>query len=218
MKLNLKSTQSKDVILRTWIYKVTLWFAIAEIVLFLTSWLLTAAKPDMAMRSLLSAGGIRWFFGNFATNLANPALAYLVVLAIACGSFVTGGLWDALRKLVTGKRSLLTSQQLFALNGVLLMFILEAIVVLLLTLLPHAILLSITGELFPSSFSDSIVPILAFIGTSVSVFYSLLSRRLHNVYEVGQAMSSAGSWLMPLLLLYVFASVFYHSFIYVFNV
>jgi p-aminobenzoyl-glutamate transporter AbgT len=218
VKQKVKSTLSKGVILRIWIYRITLLFAVAEVMLFLASWLLTAARPDMAMRSLLSAGGIRWFFGNFATNLADPVLVYLIVLAIACGSFVAGGLWDALRKLVTGKHVLLTSQQLFALNGSLLMFITEVAVVLLLTFLPHAILLSITGELFPSSFSDSIVPILAFIVTSVSVFYSLLSRRLHNVYEVGQAMSSSGRWLMPLLLLYVFASVFYHSFNYVFYV
>lgn len=216
MKDHHKNPPSQGVFLRIWIYRATLLFAIAQIILFLASWLLTAAMPDIALRSVLSAKGIRWFFGNFANNLASPTLVYLIVVVIAGGCVVASGLWDALRKVATGKRAMLTFRQIFALRGALLMFVAEVAVVLLLTLLPHAILLSVTGELFPSSFSDSIIPILAFMGVSVSVFYGLTSRKLHSVYQVGQAMSCGGHWLMPLLLLYIFASVFIHSFNYVF--
>ena len=37
---------------------------LAQIVLVLASWLITAAMPDVFPRSLLSPEGIRWFFGN----------------------------------------------------------------------------------------------------------------------------------------------------------
>ncbi|MGI6242317.1 MAG: tellurium resistance protein TerC [Prevotella sp.] len=213
-----KTAHRRGKFLRTLIYWITLLFALAQIVLILASWLLTAAMPDTSLRSLLSAGGIRWFFGNFATDMADSMLIYIIVLVIAWGSIRASGLCEALKSLLGLHRSPLTSQQKFALKGALLMLFVEVVVVALLTFLPHAILLSITGELFPSSFSAALIPILAFMGTSVSIFYSLLSRKLRNVYEVGQAMCSASSWLMPLLLLYVFASVFYHSFSYVFGV
>jgi p-aminobenzoyl-glutamate transporter AbgT len=213
-----KTAHRRGKFLRTLIYWITLLFALAQILLVLASWLLTAAMPDASLHSLLSGGGIRWFFGNFATNLADSMLVYIIVLVIAWGSIRASGMCEALSALVGLRRSPLTSQQKFALKGSLFLLLVEVLVVVLLTFLPHAILLSITGELFPSSFSAGLIPILAFMGTSVAIFYSLLSKKLQSVYEVGQAMCSASSWLMPLLLLYVFASVFYHSFSYVFGV
>ena len=213
-----KTAHRREKFLRTLIYWITLLFAFAQIGLILASWLLTAAMPTAAFHSLLSGGGMRWFFGNFATNLADPILIYIIVLVIAWGSIRASGLCEAVKSLTGLHRPPLTSQQKFALKGSLLLLFIELLVVFLLTFLPHAILLSITGELFPSSFSAGLIPILAFMGTSVAICYSLLSRKLQSVYEVGQAMCSASSWLMPLLLLYVFASVFHHSFGYVFGV
>ena len=37
--------------------------ALAQIVLILVSWLWSAAVPDSSVNSLLSARGVRWFFG-----------------------------------------------------------------------------------------------------------------------------------------------------------
>ncbi|MBM6991715.1 MAG: AbgT family transporter [Prevotella sp.] len=200
------------------VYRLSLLFAIAQVVLILASWLLTAAMPDVPLKSLLSSGGIRWFFGNFARNLAAPELVYLIVTAIAWGSISASDWWTTTTRYFTSKRSELTSQQRFALKASAMLLLVEVVVMLCLTLMPHAVLLSITGEIFPSSFSVGLIPVIAFMGTTSSVFYGMLSGRFHSLYEVGQCMTSAGTWFMPLLLLYVLGAEFIHSFIYVFSV
>ena len=162
-------------------------------------------------RSLLSVAGIRWFFGSFVAMEASNVLVWIIILTIAVGAVRGSGLWRAVCMFFTSRRAKLVAQQRFALKVSLVILLLEAAVIVLLTALPHAVLLSVTGELFPSSFSVSIVPVCAFMGTTVAVFYGLLSGNLHNVYEIGQCMCAGGRWIMPLLLLYVIASSFYFS-------
>ena len=60
---------------------------LAQIVLVLASWLITAAMPDVFPRSLLSPEGIRWFFGTFTANLQSP---WLVWLGGGGGGYATG--------------------------------------------------------------------------------------------------------------------------------
>jgi aminobenzoyl-glutamate transport protein len=87
---------------RRWIYRLALAFALAQLVLILASWLVAAAMPDMAVRSLLSSAGIRWFFSNFADKVATPWLTWLIVMAIALGSIEYSGLWQAVVTIVRG--------------------------------------------------------------------------------------------------------------------
>jgi len=201
---------------RKLVYRLSLLFAIAQVVLILASWLLSTALPDVPMRSLLSPGGIRWFFGSFASNLGSPYIIYLLVTAIAWGSVSAGGLWSSLVRYLTGRRFDLTSQQRFALSAAGLMLFLETVVILGLTVMPHAVLLSITGELFPSSFSEGLIPTLAFMATTAAVVYGLLSGRFRGLFDVGQCMTSAGEWVMPLILLYIMGAQFIHQLLYVF--
>lgn len=202
---------------RKWIFRLALAFVLAQLALILTSWLVAAAMPDMAVRSLLSSAGIRWFFSNFADKVATPWLTWLIVMAIALGSIEYSGLWQAVVTIVRGNRHDLTSQQRFALRLSTALLAVEVVVMVLLTALPHAVLLSVTGELFPSSFSASLVPVTAFTGTTVAVLYGMLSSNLHGVYDIGQCMCSGCRWLMPLLLLYVLFAEFYGSALYVFG-
>ncbi len=202
---------------RRWIYRLALAFVIAQLALILTSWLVAAAMPNWGVRSLLSSGGIRWFFSNFADKVATSWLTWLIVLSIAFGSIEYSGLRQVVASIICGHRQELTSQQRYALRMSMVLLAVEIVIMVLLTALPHAVLLSVTGELFPSSFSASLVPVLAFIGTTVAVFYGLLSATLHSIYDIGQCMCSGSRWLMPLLLLYVFFAVFYGSFVYVFD-
>ena len=65
--------------------QTVLLLAIAQIVLVLVSWLIAAAMPELAVRSLLSSEGIRWFFGHFIRNLATPFLVWILLLCIAFG-------------------------------------------------------------------------------------------------------------------------------------
>jgi len=204
-------------LLHKYIYWTILVLALAQLVLILVSWLMTATMPDEPFRSLLSVVGIRWFFGNYTANMQSPGLVFLIVMAIAFGSIYSSGLWHTLKSLLPSHPGTLTSQKIFALKGSVLLLVLEAAVMFLLTALPHAVLVSITGRLFPSALSSGFIPTLAFMGTSIGVTFGLLSGKLRSVYEVGQCMCSGCVWLLPLLLLYIFAMLFYHSFIYVFN-
>ena len=77
---------------------VALALIIAQVALFLVSWLITAARPEIAMHSLLSSEGLRWFFGQFVQNLATPVLVWLLLLSVAYGCVVSSGLGDVLRE------------------------------------------------------------------------------------------------------------------------
>ena len=66
--------------------------ALAQIVLVLMSWLITAAMPDAFPRSMLSPEGIRWFFGSFTENMESPWLVGLLLICIAWGTLQTSGL------------------------------------------------------------------------------------------------------------------------------
>ena len=218
-------TGRKDKILRNWsitwrkwIYDLTLLMVVANIILILASWLLSAAMPTIPMRSLLSPGGIRWYLGTFTVRMANPELIYIIIIAIAWESLSKSNLYSTLFHSFTSQRQELSSQQLFALRTTCGVFLVEIITVLCLILMPHAVLLSITGDIIPSSFSRGFVPILSFMVTSCAILFSLLSGKMHSIYDVGQSMTSAGIWIMPLLLLYIVCNDFFRSFAYVFAI
>ena len=162
---------------------------LAEIMLILLSWLLSAAMPNSGIRSLLSGEGLRWFMGHFGNILATPQLAWLLLAAIAVGCLKCCGF----------KRSPLNYRERRALliGGSILAVCILAI--LLLTFMPHAVLRSATGDLWPSPFSYSIIP-----GTFQSlgdVYHSLL-------YGI--------RWASPLLLFYILFIQFYESLMFVF--
>ena len=124
---------------------------IAEAVLILLSWILSAMRVD-GVRSLLSGEGVRWFFGNFTSMVASPWLAWLMLMLIALGCLQKCGL---IGQPHTSYRDRM------ALRLTIVFLVLYVGVVLLLTAVPHAVLLSSTGSLFPSPFSRSMIPILS---------------------------------------------------------
>ncbi|MGI6231391.1 MAG: hypothetical protein ACOYJF_00890 [Prevotella sp.] len=184
-----------------YIYSCTLLSAICQILLILVSWLMSAAIPELGLRSMLSSAGIRWFFGTFTSNLASPLLVWMILLFIAISGLVRSGLWNVIIRFF--RRDSLNTQLRFALVITFVVFLLEIVTMLLLTLTRHAILLSVTGHLFPSSFSESIMPVIAFIIGSCSIVYGLLSGKFRTVYDVGSGLSGSGRILMPVLLFYV---------------
>lgn len=52
---------------------IALFLFLAEIVLILVSWLMSAALPTSGVRSMLSGEGLRWFMGHFGNILATPS-------------------------------------------------------------------------------------------------------------------------------------------------
>ena len=104
---------------------------IAECLLFILSWLLSATMMEN-VRSLLSSEGIRWFFGNYTSILASPLLVWLLLLLIAGGALFQ----CAVFKKHQGIRDRL------ALRVSSVFVLIYLIIIALLTLMPHAILLS----------------------------------------------------------------------------
>ena len=72
---------------------------IAQGLVILGSWLITAILPSLQLRSLLSSEGIRWFFGQFSYNLASPIMVWMLVATMGYGCITTSGLLHLKRPL-----------------------------------------------------------------------------------------------------------------------
>ena len=70
-----------DRIKRVLSYAVIL-LLIAQVLLVLVSWLLSASMTE-GVHSLLSSEGIRWFVGQYVNMLASPLLVWLLLLSMA---------------------------------------------------------------------------------------------------------------------------------------
>ena len=164
-----------------------------QVAVIIVSWLVSAAMPDVPIHSLLSSEGIRWFFGTFVDNLLTPLLVWLLLLSMAWSTVSKSRLlssWND-RTVSTGRRMALRTSLAVALMLV--------AVVALLTAVPNAILLSATGELFPSSFSRSIVPVACFIVTVTAMVYGFLLGTISSL----SALSGGAKFFAGLLPIYV---------------
>ena len=186
---------------------------IAELALILLSWILSAAGVE-GVRSLLSGEGVRWFVGDFARMVASPLLTWLLLLMIAVGTFLRSGLsslWHERRPRIISYRD----RTAFRVSLVLLVAYVAAI--LLLTVVPHAVLLSASGSLFPSPFSRSLIPFVAFGITLVSIAFGLISGRMQSLSDILAALTYGIQRFAPLLILYIFCIQLYQSLRFVFS-
>lgn len=205
---------------------IVLVLLVAQLALILLSWLVTAAFPELPMRSVLSSEGIRWFFGSFVSNQLSPLLIYFIMAVMAVGACVRSRLYDALRETLSNTRSSLTTssnhqhkvhyREKVGLRIALVEFIVYVIIMVLLTAIPHAILLSVTGQLFPSSFSSSYIPSLSLIIIIMSLTYGVASGTIDSVAKMHKVLVGGlevGSRLVPT---YVVGIQLYMSIRYVF--
>ena len=179
---------------------------IAEIVLILTSWILSAMRVE-GVRSLLSGEGVRWFFGNFTSMVASPLLACLVLMLVSLGCLQKCGLFS---------RPHTSYRDRMALRLTIVFLVIYVGVVLLLTAVPHAVLLSSTGSLFPSPFSRSIVPLLSFGIILISISFGLVSGRFQTLSDVLDALSFGCRKGAPLFIFYILVIQLYESLKFVF--
>jgi len=174
--------------------RLTLALIVAEVAVLLLSWILSATMTP-GVRSLLSSEGVRWLVGSFAEVVASWPLAWIVLLSISWGCLRRSGLLH-FRRTFGRERAALW------------LVVFEAVVALLLiallTLTPHAPLLSITGRLFPSPFSAGLVPMLALFIAVVSVSFGALVGRFRSFFDVFQSMSEGLSFAAPLMVVYIF--------------
>ena len=179
---------------------------IAELLLVIVSWLLSATMME-SVRSLLSSEGIRWFFGSFTMIVASPLLVWLLLLLSAFGCLQKSGVAFDFKNY----------RARVALGVAIVFVVIYLAIIALLTLTPHAILLSATGELFPSAFSRSLVPIIAFGIMLFAVTFGLMSGRLKTHADILQALSYGIAKGAPLLVLLLLLLQFYSSLRFVFT-
>lgn len=183
--------------------------ALAQIVLVLLSWLITAAMPEAFPRSMLSPEGIRWFFGSFTENMESPWLVGLLLICIAWGTLQTSGLLHFDRTIYRHRN---------ALRLVLIELVLFVAVILLLTVVPHAILLNVMGGIEVSSFSRSILPFICFAVIVMSLSFGAVSNRLQGIEAMGESLSEGIRMAAPYFVIYILANQLYSSIEYLFRI
>jgi len=178
---------------------------VAELLLVVLSWLFSATLTA-DVRPLLSSEGVRWFFAHFVEGLSSPLLVWLILLTMAAGVMRHSGL---LAHRPTQRRGL-------GLRVTLLLLLIYVAVILLLSVWPHAVLLSAMGSLWQSPFSRALVPIIAFGMILCSMAYGFTVRTFTSLADVCQPFADGLCQAAPLLVVYVLAMQFYESLCYVF--
>ena len=167
----------------------------------LVSWLLAAAIPTSGVRSLLSSEGLRWLLGHFSSMLGTPVLLCLLLLLMAYGSLKGCGILHFKSSYRQSRALIITLLLLVTYVGV----------IVLLVMIPHAVLLSATGSLWPSPFSAAIVPLIAFGVTLLSAVYGYVAGRYCNMSDVYQSLINGIRYGAPWLLFYVLLGQIYYS-------
>lgn len=192
--------------------------AISQAIVILLSWIITAAFPDLSMRSLLSGEGIRWFFAHFIENLSSKYLVWLLLGTIAFGTLKSSGLFTVIHLLFHKefKMGTLHYRERIAIRTICIELLLFIVIILLLTILPKAVLISVTGDIFPSSFSQGFIAIIAFIVVVCGLTYGTLVGKFKTLNQGYQALASGFStcaWIFPL---YILICELIHSLAFVF--
>lgn len=186
----------------------TIAFAVLEVLLLLVSWIVGIVAPDLHVHSLLESDGIRWLFGHLMDNLLSPVVVWLVLAGMAYG------IWHAsYKKKNKGEGGSFRGRMALVLCAAELIAFL--IIMLLLTCVPQAVLLSAEGNLFPSSFSRSIIPVTFMLLTVMGITYGIVAGSLRTAEDIFQSMCKGVSAVAPLLIVLLFAVQFCESLTYV---
>ena len=186
---------------------VILLLIVAELLLVFASWLWAATTTTEGVRSLISEEGVHWLFGNFTDILSGPWLVHLLLLSMAGGNLWRSGLLRMSSKSYRGR---------LAIRLTIITFLLFVVVLLLLIAVPHAILLSATGAVFPSPFSRAIVPLFSLGVVLVSTVHGWASGRYVSFADIVGSWSYGISQAAPLFVLYVLLMQLYKSLLFVF--
>lgn len=149
--------------------------------------------------------------GNFGDNLAGRGLVWLLLGSMAYGSVRFCGILDVPRK-----RKAMSFWDHFGLMVALAELLVIVVLMLLLIVLPHAVLLGVTGNLYPSSFSKSFFLMVCLSVCFISVSFGVVSSRLRSLEEVCDCLVAGIAYTLPLWLIYILAIELYASLRFVF--
>lgn len=177
---------------------ITCSLLLLQIMVVILSWMIKTIYPEFNGRSLLSGEGVRWFLGNFTNNVASNILVWIILIGLSWGSIRASNILQVFKRSHT-----LSYRERLGFRVVLIEIMIWVIVIVLLSFIPHAAMLSITGQLFPSSFSKSIVPLIAFIALFSSITYGLIIGRLRKGNLIIEALSNGIKQIAPYIIIYI---------------
>lgn len=191
--------------------RIALLLLVLQLLVVLGSWIISATIPETNMHSLISSEGLRWYSSNFVDMMASPLLIWIMLLSMAYGCMRGSGLLSVFAR---GYRMTYRERTAF----VFMLFVAVAYILALLsvTVMPRAILLSASGNLWPSPFSVALVPILTVGICLFSIVYGIVAGSFHSVSDVFTSLSSGLTKSTPLVLLYMLAIQLYYSVCFVF--
>lgn len=175
----------------------------------LASWLLSALMPETGLHSLLSGEGLRWMFRGSVTSLLSPFLAWLLMFSFAYGCVRGSGLL---------RMSFASYRDRVAFYFMLFAIVLYIVALLLLTAVPRAVLLSATGDLFPSPFSAALVPIVCLAVCLASLIFGIFSGRCNTPTNIVWLFVDGIRSAAPLFVLYVLAAICLRTALYILSV
>lgn len=123
--------------------------------LMLGSWVLSIL--GLPLNNILSSEGLRWFFRLRFNPMEAQVIGFVLMTIISLGAITDSGLWGDLLLLFNRNQRPLNMRQRRALFAVLILVIFSVFAFLLLIMAPSAILLSVTGHLWPSPFIVGII-------------------------------------------------------------
>lgn len=184
--------------------------AVLQLATVLFSWIVSSAIPSLPCRSMLSSEGIRWFMGSFVDNVSSPLLVWLILFVMAYGTFTHSRF-----KEVFALNGIADYRQRHAFYVALTVAVVILIVVVALSFVPHAVLLGVSGSLYPSAFSSAIVPVCAFIVVASSISYGVACGRYSDINEIFEGLYVGFYKLSSLFPIYILAVQLYYSIRYV---
>lgn len=184
----------------------------AEAFLILGSWVVAAIWPNCPIRSLLGSDGCRWLLGSFVDNVSTSPLIWIFLLGGTCGMLYGSRLVHIVLhyKKTTGYERMAVWVVGWELIAML-------IAVVLLTFVPHAILLSALGTLFPGTFSHSIIPIITIMGCIAAITYGGMVGTFNSAVNAFRAFSDGLAQTAPIIVFYFTVVELYKSAVWVFG-
>lgn len=199
-----------------WIPGVLMAELAVHMVLMIVSLVLFSA--GYPVNNVLSAEGIRWAFLHCITNVRQDLLIYLLAFFMMKGAFRSSGLDQALYGLIAGSHHVPFSfRQRRALWIVLILFLLFTVSLLLLFLLPQGVLVSVTGNFFPSAYSSGMVVTVMLALSLISIVYGVISNTLRTLREIVHAAYAGIGDDAGWVLVYMLGMQTYACFLYIFN-
>ncbi len=188
---------------------ITVVLIVAQLLLVLLSWIIAAALPSAPIRSLLNDGGVRHMFYSFTDSLMSPVVIWILLYSMVYG------IWRGSR-LSSLDVSNLTFRKRLAMRTIIFETVIYIAIMLIFTVIPHAILLSVTGSLITLDFFNGLIPNIALFLAIIFITYGSITRNFSSVSSVLHSISDGISSSSFIWTPYILFMLFMHSVIYVF--